>query len=100
MLGYICYIHEGTKYPLGMVATITIISRRKNASKGSDINYGRGGAKKLGESYPHNFVIPPIERTPHFVMPPPILPPPQAALMLDSGRSNLQANTDKIQHLL
>ncbi len=24
----------------------------------------------------------------------------QAALMLDSGRFNLQANTDKIQHLL
>ncbi len=24
----------------------------------------------------------------------------QAALMLDSGRYNLQANTDKIQHLL
>ncbi len=28
------------------------------------------------------------------------IPPAQAALMLDSGRFNLQANTDKIQHLL
>ncbi len=38
--------------------------------KGSDINYGREGAKKLGEIYPRNFVIPPMERTQNFAIPP------------------------------
>ncbi len=34
---------------------------------------GGGGSKKLGEIYPRNFAIPPIERTPNFAIPP-ILP--------------------------
>ncbi len=31
---------------------------------------GGGGAKKLGEIYPRNFAIPPIERTRNFAIPP------------------------------
>ena len=36
---------------------------------GNDINYGTGGATKLGEIYLRNFVIPSIERSRNFAIP-------------------------------
>ncbi len=56
------------------IACLRSLRALSHYSKGSDLNYGRGRTKKLGEIYPiertRNFVTPPISRGRNFVIPP------------------------------